>query len=151
MKPFIVLLVASVVALFTLKIITGVYNLPFSARLGMSVMLFFTALGHFMYTDGMVMMLPEWTPNRKAIVLMTAILEMLAAIGIHIQQVRLLSAWLLILFLLLVLPANIRASMERINYQKASFDGPGLGYLWFRVPLQLLFIAWVFFSSIRFG
>lgn len=27
-------------------------------------------------------------------------------------------------------------------------DGPGARYLWFRVPLQGLFIAWVYFSAV---
>jgi uncharacterized membrane protein len=151
MKPFIVLLVVSGLALLILKIATGTINLPLSARIGMAVMLLFTALGHFVYTDGMVMMLPAELPYRRAIVYATAVLEILGAIGLHIPHIRPLAAWLLILFLILVLPANIRASMEHLNYQKASLDGPGLAYLWFRIPMQLVFIGWIYISAIRFG
>jgi hypothetical protein len=33
---------------------------------------------------------------------------------------------------------------------REAFDGNGLNYLWFRVPLQILFIVWVYFSLIIF-
>ena len=39
---------------------------------------------------------------------------------------------------------------EENDYQKATVDGNGLNYLWFRIPLQLLFIAWAYISSIKF-
>jgi hypothetical protein len=50
-----------------------------------------------------------------------------------------------------VLSANINAASKGVNYQKGTFDGDGRGYLWFRVPLQILFIAWTYLSSIRYG
>ena len=56
---------------------------------------------------------------------------------------------ILIVFLLLMLPANIYASMNNVNYQKGTFEGNGLTYLWFRIPLQFLFITWTYFSAIR--
>ena len=53
------------------------------------------------------------------------------------------------LFFIAILPANIKASMENINYQTGELDGIGLEYLWFRIPLQLFFIVWVFFTAIK--
>ena len=112
-------------------------------------MLLFTALGHFMFTDGMVMMIPDFVPYRKELVYFTAIIEIAGALGLHIPQFQTIVAWLLILFFILILPTNIKASIEQLDYQKATFGGNGLMYLWFRVPLQILFILWVYFSSIR--
>jgi uncharacterized membrane protein len=60
-----------------------------------------------------------------------------------------LTAWLLILFFFLILPANINAAVNKIDYQKGTTDGNGLNYLWFRVPLQVFFIAWVYFFGVR--
>ena len=53
------------------------------------------------------------------------------------------------LFFIAIIPANIKASMENINYQTGELDGSGLEYLWFRIPLQVFFIVWVFFSAIK--
>ena len=51
-------------------------------------------------------------------------------------------------FFILILPSNIYASVKKINYQKATLDGPGLSYLWFRMPLQVFFIGWVYFFNL---
>ncbi|EPR69936.1 hypothetical protein ADICYQ_1132 [Cyclobacterium qasimii M12-11B] len=132
-----------------MKLVYGTYNVTLSARIGLSAMLLFTALGHFMFTDGMAMMVPDFIPFKKELVYFTGVIEILGAIGLHYPQFQLVTAWLLILFFISIIPANIKASMEQIDYQNATFKGNGLGYLWFRIPLQFLFIGWVYFSSIR--
>lgn len=149
MKPLIVLITAFIIVIILFKVVSGDYNLPLSARIGMSVMLLFTAMGHFMFTDGMAQMIPDFIPLKKELVYFTAIIEIFGAIGLHIVQFRTITAWLLILFFVLILPANIKASIDQLDYQKATFDGNGLKYLWFRVPLQILFMLWVYFSSIK--
>jgi uncharacterized membrane protein len=149
MKPLIVLTAVSTIAIFALKFISGVYNIPLAARIGMSIMLLFTAMGHFMFAEGMSMMIPDFIPLKKEIVYFTAIAEIVGATGLHIPQFRMITAWLLIIFFILVLPANIKASIEQVDYQKATSNGNGLIYLWFRIPLQILFIFWVYFSSIN--
>lgn len=149
MKPLIVLIFFSLAAIFAVRVFTGIYNFPLSARIGISVMLLFTAMGHFIFTDGMAMMIPDFIPFKKKIVYFTAFIEIFGAFGLHIPQLRLVSAWLLILFFIIVLPANIKASIEGLDYQKATYDGNGLMYLWFRIPLQILFILWIYFSTIK--
>jgi len=149
MKPLIVLLITFTITLFTLKLKQGTYNFVFSAQIGMSAMLLFTALGHFMFTDGMALMIPHFIPLKKELIYFTAIIEILGALAIHIAQLRTITAWLLILFFILMLPANIKASIENLNYQTGTYDGNGLSYLWFRIPLQILFITWVYISSIK--
>jgi uncharacterized membrane protein len=149
MKPFILFVFVSILSLFVLKIISRRYDLKFSIRIGMSIMLLFTALGHFLFPDGMALMVPEFIPFKREFIYFTAILEIAGAVGLHIPQLRLLTSWLLILFFLLMLPANIKASLDHLNYQKGTFDGSGVAYLWFRIPLQILFILSVYFSSIK--
>ncbi|WP_103069504.1 DoxX family protein [Aquimarina sediminis] len=149
MKPLIILCAISILSLLSIRMVLGKYDFAFSARIGMSAMLLFTALGHFMFTNGMAMMIPNFVPFKKEIIYFTAIIEILAAIGLHISYIRPLTAWLLILFFLMILPTNIKACIEHINYQKGTYDGNGLMYLWFRIPLQILFIAWVYISSLQ--
>jgi len=149
MKPLIVLLVASFISLGILKIIYGKVEMALAARIGISIMFLFTALGHFMFTDGMAMMLPDFIPFKKELIYGTAFIEIIGAIALHIVPLRPIVAWLLILFLILIIPSNIKASIEQINYQKGTYDGNGLLYLLFRIPLQILFIVWIYLSSIK--
>ncbi|UNY98611.1 hypothetical protein MQE36_16210 [Zhouia spongiae] len=149
MKPLIVLLSSFVIAIFAAKIVVKEYNFALSARIAMSIMLCFTAIGHFAFTKGMSMMIPQFVPFKTSLVYLTGLFEVLLAIGLFIPKLKVMSGWTLIIFLLLMLPANIYASIHNIDYQKGTFDGNGLSYLWFRIPLQFLFIAWIYISSIR--
>ncbi len=149
MKPLIVLLITFVIALLVTKITNGNYKIALSARIAMSVMLLFTASAHFAFTKGMTMMIPYFIPYKTEIVFLTGVIEIMAAIGLLIPGFKETTAWLLILFFVLLLPANINAAIKHIDYQKGTFDGNGLNYLWFRIPLQILFILWTYLSSIR--
>lgn len=149
MIPLIILITVFVLVAIGQKMIQGHYRWAFSGRSAMSVMLLFTASGHFFYTEGMAMMLPEFIPFRVVLVYETGIAEVLAAVGLHVPKWRTLTGWLLILLFIFILPANVYASLEQINYQTASPDGYGPAYLWFRIPLQILFIAWIYISAIK--
>ena len=111
--------------------------------MAMSVFLIFTSVGHFIYAKGMSMMLPELIPLKKEIILFTGILEILAAITLLIPRFQKLTAVFLIIFFIVLLPANVYAALHHVNYQTAKFDGKGPEYLWLRIPLQLIFIGWV--------
>ncbi len=115
----------------------------------MAVMLVITAIAHVMFAEGMAMMLPDFIPYKMELVYLTGILEAMAAVGILIPTYQKLTGWLLIVFFVLILPANIYAAINHVNLEAATFDGDGPSYLWYRVPLQLFFIAWVYLSCIR--
>lgn len=149
MKPLIVLTVSFAIAFCSIKILKKENDIALSARIAMSFMLVFTAIGHFAFTKGMALMIPTGIPFKESIIYLTAIFEILLAIGLHIPKLKITSAWILILFLCLMLPANIHAAIQKIDYQKATYNGPGMSYLWFRIPLQALFIIWTYLSSIR--
>lgn len=149
MKPLIVLLIVFILAALIRKGVSGKYEWIIAARIGMSAMLIFTAVGHFMFPEGMALMVPDFIPYPRQWVYITAFLEILAAVGIQIPSLRPVTGWLLIVFFILVLPANIKAAMENINYQEGTYDGPGILYLWFRIPLQVLLIVWVYVSTVR--
>lgn len=149
MKPLIVLLSVFSISLLVLKLIRGNYEFTSSGRIAMSVMLLFTAVAHFAFTKGMAMMLPDFIPYKTETVYLTGIIEIAAAIGLFIPSFRLITAWLLIAFFMLILTANIYSAIKQIDYQKGTFDGNGLTYLWFRIPLQILFIVWTYLSAIK--
>lgn len=149
MEPLIVLLIAFVVAVIVFKTIHGGYKMALSGRIAISLMLLFTAMGHFAFTEGMTMMLPDFLPFKKGIVYLTGVIEIMAAIGLLIPHLSRLTGWLLILFFVLILPANVYAAINQVDIQTATYSGDGLAYLWFRIPLQILFILWIYLSSIR--
>ncbi|MFT3912341.1 MAG: hypothetical protein QM737_23140 [Ferruginibacter sp.] len=150
MKPLIVLLASFLFALLTLRVMHGNYETAFAARIAMSAMLLFTAIAHFAFTKGMTMMVPPFIPFKELVVYLTGLFEIAAALGLLIPSVQYLTALMLIIFFILLLPANIYAAVKHINYQKGNYDGAGLKYLWFRVPLQIFFIAWLYFAAIKF-
>lgn len=132
-----------------MKQIFGKYRFSSAGRIAMSAMLLFTAIGHFAFNKGMAMMLPEFLPYKTGIVYITGFLEVVMAVGLLLPQYRTVTGWTLILFLLLVLPANLYAAVYQVDYQNATFDGPGLHYLWFRIPLQLLLIVWAYAFAVK--
>jgi len=144
MKPLIVLLITFIISLLVIKLGAGYMAFAISGKVAMSVMLLFTAYGHFVFSGGMTMMIPDIIPYKKEMVYFTGILEIAAAIGLMIPVIERTTSVLLIIFFVVILPANIRAAMKKINYQKSNFEGNGPGYLWFRVPLQLFLIAWIY-------
>lgn len=150
MKPLIVLIIVFGMSVFAIKLTTHKYDIPLSARIAMSAMLLFTAVGHFIFTKGMAMMIPGFIPFKTEMVYLTGVIEIVAAIGLLIPGLRVLTAWLLILFFVLLLPSNIRAAIKHIDIEKGTLNGSSLNYLWFRIPLQILFILWTYISSIRF-
>tara|TARA_R110000772_G_scaffold194020_1_gene304817 strand:- start:421 stop:879 length:459 start_codon:yes stop_codon:yes gene_type:complete len=149
MKPLIVLLLSFTISIFVVEIIKKEYNFALSARIAMSIMLVFTAIGHFAFTKGMSMMIPKFIPFKESFVYLTGIFEILLAMGLLVPKFKTASGWAFIIFLMLMLPANIYASVNNVNYQKGTFDGNGMMYLWFRIPLQVLFISWAYLSTIR--
>jgi uncharacterized membrane protein len=149
MKPIIVLLSVFLVASFVLKLATQNYALLLSAKIAMCAMLCFTAIGHFAFTKGMRMMIPSIVPFKTEIVYLTGILEITLGIGLLIPSLGVYVGWGLIMFFILLVPANVYAAIHQVDYQKGSYGGKGISYLWFRIPLQMLFMVWVYLSTIK--
>ncbi|QJB33832.1 hypothetical protein HF324_21835 [Chitinophaga oryzae] len=148
MKPIIILITVFTLALLVSRPVTGDWQLIFAGNLSMCCMLCFTALGHFLFPKGMVMMIPPFVPFKKALVYVTGVAEIVMGILLLVPSLREMTGWVIIIFFLLILPANIYAAIKHVDLEKATYNGPGPGYLWFRVPEQLLFIAWIYFFSI---
>jgi hypothetical protein len=75
MKPLFVLLVSFGVAFVIIKITGGYWNFISAGNIAMSIMLSFTAIGHFKFPKGMAMMMPDVVPFKKELVLLTALLK----------------------------------------------------------------------------
>ena len=114
------------------------------ARVGLSLFFLFTGLGHFIRTQEMAAMLPLSVPYRTELVYLTGILELFGAIGVWIPRLTRLTGFLLILMLIGILPANIYAAINRVD-----FGGHEAGpiYLLVRIPFQLFVMWWTYFAT----
>ncbi len=149
MGPEITLICVFILSLIVIKIKRNQFEFALAARIGMSAMLIVTGIAHFVFIKGMVMMLPAFVPFRIFIVYLTGIIELIFAITLLTPKYKVKTAWLLIGFFILIIPANIYAAVHQINLETASNDGDGINYLWYRIPLQIVFIYWVYFSAIK--
>ena len=145
MEPLIVLLVS----FFVLLAIPGTRNRFGVGRRGliaMGMMLIFTAIGHFKYLKGMALMIPSFLAFPELITIVTGVFEIVAGILLIAGKFNKVVVWLVLLFFIAILPANINAAILHVNLEEANYTGPGPAYLWFRIPLQLFFILWLWLS-----
>ncbi|MEO1348529.1 MAG: hypothetical protein AAFW84_06960 [Cyanobacteria bacterium J06635_15] len=106
----------------------------------------FTGISHFALAEGMVQMLPEWVPGRYPIIYITGIMEIILGLGFLGPSGRRMSGLLTLTFLIAVLPSNIYAALNSVDFG-GNINGPR--YLFFRVPLQLFLLWWVWFMAVR--
>jgi uncharacterized membrane protein len=118
-----------------------------AARWGLSVMLLFTASAHFnrMRKD-LVTMVPPSFPGPELFVTVTGILEILAAVGIHVPATRPLAGLGLILLLAGMFAANVSAALRKLT-----LNGKPVTALWLRLPMQILFIGVAWWTSLAPG
>lgn len=109
-------------------------------------MLLVTGVTHFTHTDWMVGMMPDFVPAKRELVYFTGVCELLAVIGLLWGRFSRLTSIMLIIFFILILPANIAERLQAENFDGLEF---GAWYLLFRIPLQIFFIWWVYYFGIR--
>jgi uncharacterized membrane protein len=146
MFPLIVLVVVTLLARFIGRLgVVAVATWAAATRVGLAVMLCFTAAAHFnsMRSD-LIRMVPPAVPNPELMVTFTGACEVLGAIGLLVPQTRRAAAAALVLFLIAVLPANIHAARAGVT-----LGGADATPLIPRIALQVLFIALVWWAGWR--
>lgn len=110
-----------------------------AARIALGTMLVLTGIAHFTSTEAMVRMVPPFLPARASIIYATGVLELGVAAALFARFDRRTPwlGWALAAFFVTLLPANIYSAVA-----ETGLGGHGAGYLWFRLPLQGLFIGW---------
>ena len=115
-----------------------------ATRCALATMLAFTASAHFtkMKRD-LARMMPDWIPRPMALIYFTGVCEIAGAIGLLLPSVRHAAGLALIVFFIVVFPANL----------KAARSGVGLGGkrptpLWRRTLMQILFITLTWWSAV---
>lgn len=147
--PEIILPIVFFISLAVINIKNKELQYARSARIAMATMLLFTGSAHFYFDQGMAMMLPDFVPHRIFVVYVTGFLEILAAVGMLLSKYQRLTGWVVILFFIAILPSNIYSAIRQVDMETATYNGQGLSYLWYRIPLQLFFISWVYISCVN--
>ena len=104
--------------------------------------LFFIFAGamHFIRPDLYARIVPPFLPHPLALVIVSGIAEILGGVGLLIPGLRRLAGKGLILLLIVVFPANIYMLVQSLQEQGLSLTS---SLLVLRLPLQIVFIAWV--------
>lgn len=89
-----------------------------------------------------VRMVPQVFPHPMAVIYFTGALEFLGALGLLLPRLHAPAAVCLMLLLVAMFPANIKAARERLT-----LGGRAATPLWLRLPLQLLLIGLLWWSS----
>lgn len=85
---------------------------------------------------------PPWLPARALLVQISGCCEILGGIGVLVPRLRKLAGIGLIALLIAVFPANIQMAAHPELY--ADLGGAQLFYL--RLPLQLVLVAWIWWT-----
>ncbi len=115
-------------------------------RVGIALVFAFTGVGHFIKTAAMTQMLPSWVPMRTPLVYITGVFELLAAAAILITPLSRHAGLVLCVFLLLLVPSNIYAAWQRVDF---GGHASGPSYLLVRIPLQLFLMGWIYWFAVK--
>jgi uncharacterized membrane protein len=115
-----------------------------AGRMALVVMFLFTGASHFSdLQHDFAAMIPDPLPKGLWVIYLTGLLEMAGAIGLLIPRVRKLAGICLVILLIAMFPANVNAALNGIPLR-----GEPPTPLWLRLPMQLLYIWAVWWTSI---
>lgn len=103
-------------------------------------LLYITAgINHFANRDVYISIMPPWLSYQRLLVYISGVFEILFGILLLPEATRHFAAWMIILLLIAVYPANIQMA---INYYNS-----GNSHFWItiiRLPLQFVLIWWAY-------
>lgn len=102
--------------------------------------LFFMAAGimHFVRPEFYARIIPPWVPFPSAMAAVSGFFEVLLGFFVFFPRTRETAGWGLIALLIAVFPANLHMALH-----PEIFSGIPSAALWLRLPLQAVFIVWV--------
>jgi uncharacterized membrane protein len=114
-----------------------------SARYALVVMFLFTGLAHFTtMKHELARMVPGIFPHPLLVIYATGVLEFLGAAGLLLPKFRAAAALSLIVLLIAMFPANVKAARDRLTLR-----GKPATALWLRAPMQVFFIGLLWWSA----
>lgn len=101
---------------------------PLLVRFGLSLLYGAAGFAHLTFPEPFILITPAFVPWPEAVVAITGVFELLAAVALHVPRLRRSAGLLLAVYALAVWPANL----------KHAFDGIQIGFLpaswWYHGP-----------------
>ena len=110
----------------------------------LALMFLFAATGRLANIEGLVQKLPASLPLRREAVYLSGVVEVLGAVGLLLPRLRRLAGLGIILFLLVVFPANVNVAVH--NLQIPGFPSAPI-VQWIRLPLQFVLIGLTWWAT----
>lgn len=102
---------------------------------------------HFLRPRAFLAIVPPALPFRMAAVYLSGVAEIAGGVGVLLPDPwRAWAGWGLIALLVAVFPANVYQAIARVRIPGLPPPAPWL--LWARLPLQAVFIAWVWWVAL---
>ena len=98
---------------------------------------------HFHHPAFYLSIIPSWLPAPEMLNTISGAAEILGGLGLLVAKLRRPAAWGLIALLLAVFPANINMAIN-----SGSYPSIASWVLWARLPVQFVFIAWVYWACL---
>jgi uncharacterized membrane protein len=107
--------------------------------------IFFVVAGtfHFLKPEMYLQIMPPYFPAPQLLVAVSGVAEIAGGFGLLLRPWRRAAAWGLIALLIAVFPANIYMVQHPGSFHFAPW------VLWARLPMQAVFIAWVWFAAVH--
>jgi uncharacterized membrane protein len=112
---------------------------------GLAALMLGIGVLHFVQPKPFVRIVPKYLPAPLALVYISGFFEILGGIGLLIPDTRTWAAWGLIALYLAVFPANIYMLTDNVSLNPKKPIPRWI--LWFRLPFQLVFIAWAYWFT----
>jgi uncharacterized membrane protein len=103
-------------------------------------------INHFVNPRFYKAIMPDYLPAHDELVAASGVAEIVGAAGTMIPATRKPAGWFLIATLVAVFPANVHMALHPERYKKVPGGPPAL---YARLPVQALFIYWVYKAAIR--
>ncbi len=115
------------------------------ARIFSGPLLILAGLNHFLNPEFYLKIIPPFLPAPETLNWASGAAEVVGGLGTLHPTTRRAAGWLLITTLVAVFPANLYMALRPSEFPDA--PGGGLGLL-VRLPLQVLFIYWVWLATL---
>jgi len=108
----------------------------------MAVLYIAAGINHLVHPAFYIKIMPPWLPYHSALVFISGVCEVVLGLLLLLPPTRKLAAWLIILMLIAIFPANIQMMLNYLDQ-----NNPRLWIAIARLPLQIVLIWWAYYFT----
>jgi uncharacterized membrane protein len=101
-----------------------------------------SGINHFVNPGFFIAIMPAYLPAHAELVALSGVFEILGGLGVLVPRTRSLAGWGLVALLVAVFPANLHIALNPELFPDVAPAG-----LYFRLPIQFVFIAWSYWAT----